>query len=67
MWKCSYSPPRKSYPIPDQNGQSLYPFSDQINKGNRRRLTGKIKRCKNPSLAHTHMAYMRDYPRADEL
>ena len=23
---------------------------------------GKIKRCKNPSLAHTHMAYMRDYP-----
>ena len=43
--------PRKPNPIPDQNGQSLHPFSDQ--KGPKTLPFG---------AAHTYMAYIREYP-----
>ena len=41
----------KPYPIPDQNGQNLNPFSDQ--NGAKTIPFG---------AAHTYMAYMREYP-----
>ena len=40
------------YPIPDQNGQRVYPFSDQ-----------KGPKTLPSRAAHTCMAYMREYPR----
>ena len=43
--------PRKRYPIPDKNGQNLYPFSDQ--KGAKTLTDG---------AAHTYIAYIREYP-----
>ena len=45
--------PRKPYPIPDQNGPSVYPF--------------QIKTVQKPypiGAAHTYMAYIREYPTA---
>ena len=42
---------RKPYPIPDQNGQNLYPFSDQ-----------NCAKALSSGAAHTYMAYIRDYP-----
>ena len=54
----SYLPPQfpwKPYPVPDQNEQNLYPFSDQ-------------KGAKPPAktlpdgAAHTYMAYIGKYP-----
>ena len=57
--QCGYTPSPtllyhhmgKPYPIPDQNGQSVYPFSDQNSAKNL--LNG---------AAHTYMAYVRQYP-----
>ena len=51
--KRSYAPyiPRKPYPIPDQNGQSAYPFLNQ--KGTQTTPFG---------AAHTHMTYIRESP-----
>ena len=43
--------PRKPYPIPDQNKQSVYPFSDQ--NGTKTLRDG---------AAHTYLAYIREYP-----
>ena len=43
--------PRKPHPIPDQNGQSVYPFSDQ--KGPKTLPFG---------AAHTYMAHTGEYP-----
>ena len=43
--------PRKPHSIPDQNGQSEYPFSDQ--NGAKTLPDG---------LAHTYIAYLREYP-----
>ena len=50
----SYTPvvPSIPYPIPDQNGKSLYPSSDQ----NSAKPTPF-------GAAHTYMAYRREYPR----
>ena len=47
----SYEFPREPYPIPDPNGQSLYPFLDQ--NGARTLPFG---------AAHTYKAYIREYP-----
>ena len=47
---------RKPYPIPDQTGQSVYPFSD-------RNGTKTIPFW----AAHTYMAYIREYPRRKQL
>ena len=41
----------KPYPIPDQNRQSVYPFSDQ---NSAKTLPG--------GAAHTYIAYIREYP-----
>ena len=43
--------PQKPYPIPDQRGQSIYPFSDQ----------NGAKTLSN-GAAHTYIAYIRVYP-----
>ena len=43
--------PRKPHSIPDQNGQSVYQFSDQ--NGAKTLPDG---------VAHTYIAYLRDYP-----
>ena len=50
----SYTPwfPRKPSPIPDQNGKSVYPFSDQ--NGSKTLPNG---------AAHTYIAYIRKYLR----
>ena len=48
--------PRKPNPIPDQNGQNLYPFLDQ--KGAKTQLVG---------AADTYMAYIREYLRDTEF
>ena len=46
--------PQKPYPIPDQNGQSVYPFSD---KNGTKTLSDGV--------AHTYIAYTREYPRGE--
>ena len=46
-------PPRKPYPIPDQIGQNLYPFSDQ---------KGAKTLPKEGGGAHTYIAYIRAFP-----
>ena len=43
--------PQKPYPIPDQNGQSVYPCSDK--NGTKTIPDG---------VAHTYIAYTREYP-----
>ena len=43
--------PPKPYPIPDQNKQRVYPFSDQ--NGTKTLPNG---------VAHTYIAYVRDFP-----
>ena len=55
-WKDKYVhtlplSPRKPYPIPDQNGQSLYHFSDQ--NSTKTLFFG---------AAHTYIAYIGEYP-----
>ena len=47
----SYEFPREPYQIPDPNGQSLYPFSDQNGAG-----------TLPFGAAHTYMAYIWEYP-----
>ena len=49
----SRSSPRKPYPIPDQIGQSVYPFSDQNG--------GKTLPVPD-GAAHTYIAYIKEYP-----
>ena len=44
-------PSKTIYLIPDQNGQSLYPFSDD--NGTKTLPDG---------VAHTYMAYIKEYP-----
>ena len=41
----------KPYPIPDQNRQSVYPFSDQ-----------NSAKTLSDGAAHTYIAYIREYP-----
>ena len=48
----SRSSPRKPYPIPDQIGQSVYPFSDQNG--------GKTLPVPD-GAAHTYIAYIKEY------
>ena len=43
--------PQKPHPTPDQNGQSVYPFSDQ--NGAKTLPDG---------VAHAYIAYIREYP-----
>ena len=45
-------PPRKPHPIQEQNGESLYPFSDPK----------QLKKTIPFGAAHTYMAYKREYP-----
>ena len=53
VYERSYTPvvPRKPYPMPDQNGRSLYPFSDQ-----------NSAKTLFFGAAHTNIAYVREYP-----
>ena len=46
----------KPYPIPDQSEQSLYPFSDR-----------ESEKTIPFGVAHTYMAYMREYPHTTPL
>ena len=47
----SHSSPEHHHPLPNQNGQSVYPFSDQ---NGAKTLPG--------GAAHTYIAYIREYP-----
>ena len=47
----SHSSPEHYHPLPNQNGQSVYPFSDQ---NGAKTLPG--------GAAHTYIAYIREYP-----
>ena len=51
MFIYSVVPSKTRPPIPDQNGQNVYPFSDQ--NGAKTLPDG---------AAHTYMAYIREYP-----
>ena len=46
-----HSIPRKPNPLPEQHGQSVYPFSDQNGA-----------KALPDGAAHTYMAYVKEYP-----